>query len=831
MKLILSYLFVFWLSLAFAVAQSKSPDQFLEYRLGSRFSYHNKIVDYFRHVEATSSGSVKLLSYGKTYEGRELLVAIISSKENMAKLEKIRLSNLNLAKGSGLKTSGALKDQPAILWMSYNVHGNEASSAETAMKTLYALCEGKEQQIAAWLKNTVVIIDPCLNPDGRERYVNYYNAVAGKSPNPNPEAREHFEPWPGGRSNHYYFDLNRDWAWQSQVESRQRVALYQQWMPEVHIDFHEQSYNEPYYFAPAAEPVHQEVTAWQREFQVLTGKNNARYFDEQGWQYFTKERFDLLYPAYGDTYPLYNGAIGMTYEQGGIRAGLAVITSSGDTLTLKDRIDHHYTTGLSTLETVSNYSVQLLSEFSKYFEQSVINPPGAFETYVIKGDNRAKMRKLELLLQRNHIEFSYGLQRKFSGFNFETQKIEPFEAERNDMIINLHQSRSVLASVLLEPHTALSDSNTYDITAWSLPYAYGLTAYALKESVKGSFSSAEDEATPMSTNHRPYAWVLRWESSEDALVLIALQKAGVKVRASEEAFSTAGRNFEAGTLLIYRAENERTIKTLGEKLSDISARHKKSFTPIASGYVDKGKDLGSSVYKILAPPKIAIVSGSETTPQSVGEIWHFFEQELNYPVTMIESKHLSNLDLHKINVLIVPDGSYQNNFHDKVGEWIHSGGKIILIEDAISTVEGKKPFEITKKAPLKEPEKTTPPQVYAGRNADNHDESIPGAIFKVNLDLTHPLSLGLGKVYYTLKTDHKIYEPLKNGWTVGRLNPQSFVSGLAGKSAREKLNNGMLFGVQHSGKGTIVYLGANVMFRSFWENGKQMMLNAVFMVN
>jgi hypothetical protein len=828
MKQLLIFLILFY-SATLTVAQIKSPDQFLEYPLGSRFSTHEQVTGYFKHV-AASSPKLKLIPYGKTYEGKELMIAVVSTRENLNKLEQIRQNNVALTTGQTNRKSASLENQPAILWLSYNVHGNEASSTETAMKMLYTLCSSTEANIQAWLSNTIVIIDPCLNPDGRSRYINHFNTVSGKEPNPNPEAREHYEPWPGGRSNHYYFDLNRDWAWQSQVESKQRMALYQQWMPQVHIDYHEQSYNEPYYFAPAAEPVHQDITPWQREFQVLTGRNNARYFDEHGWQYFTKERFDLLYPAYGDTYPLYNGAVGMTYEQGGIRAGLAVITADGDTLTLKDRIAHHYTTGMSTLETVSKHAKKLVSEFKKYFEESEANPPGAYKSYVVRSDNAAKLRKLESLLKNNHIDYAYGTDRKLMGFNFENQKTESFQGNRNDLIINLQQARGVLANVLLEPSTTVTDSNTYDITAWSLPYAYGLEAYGIKESLKGSYPSAEEKAAAAPTIQNPYAWILPWKSLEDARLLIALQKANVKMRVAEESFSTGGTNYDTGTLLIYRAENERTIRNLGKLLTDLAKDSKKTLTPVASGYVDKGKDFGSSVYKILNPPKVAIVSGSETNAYNLGEIWHFFEQELQYPVTLIESFQLASLDIRKTTVLIVPDGNYKNEIHEKVDGWINSGGKIILLEDAITSVAGKKPFDIK----LKESPKdlaATKLAVYGQRNAENHDDAIPGAIFKVTLDQTNPLSLGLGKFYYTLKTDDKIYEPLKTGWNAGMLHEGAYVAGLAGKNVKTRLNTGMLFGIQPAGKGKIIYLGTNVLFRSFWENGKQMMLNAVFLVN
>jgi hypothetical protein len=320
-KIILISACLFIFSISFS--QIKSPEEFLGYSIGSRFTPHYKLVSYFQYVAENSPNTVKLEKYGETNEHRPLYLAFISSAENTANLENIRMNNMRLANLAKDKMMPA-ENSPAIVWLSYNVHGNEAASSEASMLTLFSLIDPKNTSTREWLKNTVVIIDPCLNPDGRDRYVNWYQSVVGNQYNPLAMSREHSEPWPRGRSNHYNFDLNRDWAWQTQLESRQRVAQYNQWLPQVHVDFHEQSYNAPYYFAPAAQPYHEVITKWQRDFQKIIGKNNAKYFDKNGWLYFTNERFDLLYPSYGDTYPIYNGSIGMTYEQGGIGAGLGM---------------------------------------------------------------------------------------------------------------------------------------------------------------------------------------------------------------------------------------------------------------------------------------------------------------------------------------------------------------------------------------------------------------------------------------------------------------------------------------------------------------------------
>ena len=357
------FLYLLFIMVCFVSANTLlPPSDFLGYKLGDKFTPHHLVVDYLFHV-LQNEPNVEIIEYGKTYEGRPLMLAFISSVDNMDKLEQIRKDNLIRA---GIIEGSTKTKKVGIVWLSYNVHGNEANSTEAAMKTLHALADKSNIKTQEWLKNTVVIIDPSVNPDGRDRYANWYRMTANRWPDADPLGREHMEPWPGGRTNHYYFDLNRDWAWQTQVESQLRIVKYNEWLPHIHVDFHEQGYNSPYFFAPAAKPLHQYITDWQKDFQKTIGLNHAKYFDRNNWLYFTKESFDLLYPSYGDTYPTYNGAIGMTYEQAGhSRGGLAIETEDGDTLTLADRLEHHYTTGLSTIEVASKNVEKMVNEFWK----------------------------------------------------------------------------------------------------------------------------------------------------------------------------------------------------------------------------------------------------------------------------------------------------------------------------------------------------------------------------------------------------------------------------------------------------------------------------------
>jgi hypothetical protein len=805
----------------------QSPSAFLGYELGTQFTPHYRIVEYFKYI-ATATKQSKLQQYGLTNEGRPLLAMFISSETNINKLDDIRKNNLALA---GLDNSAASVNAPVIVWLSYNVHGNEPSSSEAAMQTLYDMVDPANSKAQAWLANTVVVIDPCLNPDGRERYVNFYNSAKGITADINPASREHVEPWPGGRVNHYYFDLNRDWAWQTQKESQGRVALFNSWLPQVHVDFHEQGYNSPYYFAPAAEPMHKDITLWQKEFQTTIGKNNAKYFDQNGWLYFTKEEFDLLYPSYGDTYPIYNGSIGMTYEQGGIAAGLTVTTRLGDVLTLKERIAHHHSNGLSTIETASANAAKAVAEFKKYFDNSRNNPAGDYKAYVIKNDNQDKINALAELLKKNGIQYSYGINTNVTGFNYISGKTERFDIANKDMVISAYQSKSVLMHVLMEPKTFVADSNTYDITAWSLPYAYGLQAYGVKEAIKTPAQKVVDVTLtppPPAATSRTYAYVAAWQSVNDVQFLMELFKRDIKVRYAETPFEAAGKKFNAGSLIIARAGNN--DDKFDEEVRKAAEAAKRELTPLNTGIVEKGVDIGSGYIHYIHPPKVMVISGDDASSASLGEIWQFFEQQIGYPVTLVNYNSINRAKLSDFDVIIFPDGDYEGFPSDRLQGWVKDGGKLIVLQDAVAQLAGKKGFAI--KAREADTTKNKPEvKPYAGRLRESIKGNVPGAIYKINLDNTHPLGFGYPEYYYTLKLSDDIYELLgDDGWNVGTIKKDGYVAGFVGEKSKDKLKNGLLLGVQGMGRGSVIYMVDDPLFRSFWENGKLLFSNAVFMV-
>ena len=812
----------------------QTPEQFLGYKIGTHYTPHYKIVNYVKAVAQAKPDMVKVEKYGETNEGRELLVAYIASPENLKRLDEIRQNNLRIAGAAKDKVAASTDNAPAIVWLSYNVHGNETSSSEAAMLTLYALVDPANAKSAEWLKNTVIILDPCINPDGRDRYVNWFNSVVGKNMNSDPQSREHQEPWPGGRSNHYNFDLNRDWAWQTQIETQQRVARYNQWLPQIHVDFHEQSYNNPYYFAPAAEPYHAVITPWQREFQNIIGRNNAKYFDEKGWLFFTKERFDLFYPSYGDTYPIYNGAIGMTFEQGGgPRGGLSVVTNSGDTLSLVDRVNHHYTTGLSTIEMASQNAKRLITEYKKFFDYSRAGKGDVNKTYILTSDNAAKVNSIAHLLQVNGIEYGTVANAGFSGINYATGKNEKGQLKKYTIAVSSAQTKSVLARVLLEPKTNLADSITYDITAWALPYTYNVDAYAVKNAIALQPYTANSPTRSIPSSN--YGYLIKYNSVNSVNLLGQLLKQGIKVRYSEKPFTYNQNTYDRGTLIVLTKGNPANLASV---LNSLAVNSDVDIEPVSTGFMDKGPDFGSPDIKVVQRPRVALITGEQASSLEAGEIWHFFDQQINYPVTLINATDLAKASLKDYTTLIIPDGSYRNlsdkNVSDKLKQFVNNGGKLIALENAVRQLAagdwGIRLKEDHEEDSLKDKNSYAILKKYESRERDEVSNTIPGAIYKVQLDNTHPLGFGYSDTYYTLKQDANVYEFLKDGWNVGVLKKNNYVTGFAGTKVKSQLKDGLLFGVTNMGTGSVVFLADDPLFREFWEAGKLLFSNAVFLV-
>ncbi len=816
-----------------------SPEEFFGYPAGKQFTAHHRVVRYFERL-AERDAKARVIPYGYSYEGRPLLTMVISSEENMNDIENIRINHL---KKTGLIEGDYTRDGKVVVWLSYSVHGNESSSTEAAIALAYHLLADKGKTTEEWLSKLIIIIDPCINPDGRERFVNWFRENRSSYMNPDRMDIQHQEPWPGGRMNHYLFDLNRDWAWATQVETQNRLSLYAEWMPQIHADYHEQGINNPYYFAPAARPYHEFITQWQRDFQKETGKNNARYFDQNQWLYFTKEQFDLFYPGYGDTYPVYSGAIGMTYEQaGGGSAGVGVLTETKDTLTLHDRVLHHLTTGLSTIEIAARQSSALEENFIKYFEKPGKTTPGTNQTYIIDHDTPdGKLKKLIWLLDQHRIRYGFaGKSLSVTGFDYTANNKTSIQVDEKDLVIPVNQPRSTLVRVLFEPAARLQDSLTYDITAWSLPYAYGLKAYATEKAIEpsdepyttGNVTELEDEA---------YAYAFMRASVNDIHFLAEILKRKIVVRTNTKPLKNNGITFPEGSLFILAGENSRYKGSLKDTLAVLADTLSIGIESLASGLSDSGIDLGSSSLRYIDQPVVGLLFGDFVSPYTTGAVWHLFEQEIGYPVHRIQPKYLSSLDWDKLDVLIIPQGYYSQVMTEsvlkKISEWVRRGGRLILIGNALGYFADKEGFSLKEYLDDEDKEKVKSLEEkedylkkYEERERRRVSDMINGGIFKVRLDNSHPVAFGFPGHYFSLKTLEDRYALLEKGWNIGTIKgSEDLISGFAGNNTRARTYKSLVIGMEEKGRGAIIYFADDPVFRAFWENGKLLLCNAVFM--
>lgn len=835
---------IFWTMLFFTftgVSQKDklSPGQFFP-RYGKEYHFHSDIMRYVHHVSLNNPHMV-VKNIGESYQGRPLHLIFISLASNLSRLEDIQQTQMYNA---GLTSSRPEKIvEKALVWSSFGTHGNEAGTTGSVPQIVFELLQKLDDQPDIF-DDIVIVIDPCVNPDGYDRYVHFIKSTSHQRWIPDPNHREHMEPWPSGRSNHYMFDLNRDWAWQTQKESRERVKAYNEWLPHVHADFHEMGYNANYYFAPAAQPYHEFLTDFQREFQIEVGKNHARYFDQRGWLYWTRELFDLMYPSYGDTYPSYNGAVGMTYEMAGNTAsGRAIQLKNGDTLSVQDKIDRNTVVALSTVETAARSHQKLIDQMKKFYRDAQENPPGKFKSYIIR--NHPSQQRLTDLLEKNQIRFTFAEGgEKLTGYRYSTRQIENVNVEEGDIIIRAAQPKSVLLQVLMEESPVLTDSMTYDITAWSLPMAFGADCYAFSSDirVKSTDMPRKKNRSPemMTGETAVYSFEIEWNDVSSTRVVAALHQKGFMMRTTVRESSFGGRSIPRGTVFIHKDDNRRVPdfeKAVYELLKSLDFQR---FHVHTSGFSDAGGDLGGNYYEYLDPPKVLTFSGRHANQQATGEVWYYFDQIIEDNLHIVDWEMFDRVDLAAFNTMILPEGYYpvEASQLQKLEDWVTRGGRLIVIGYAVSALSGSENLRLQRFVTEEEQKKSE--SEYLARQLNNRTQPFgdtdrqqlsrltSGAIISNEVDPTHPLGYGIGSRYHSLKTSSVTYPLQKGMWNVVRIPEETIVYGFVGHHLQNLLSNTVTVAMQQQGRGSVVYFLDNPLFRCFWDRGLFLFSNAVF---
>lgn len=833
-----------------AGAAPPSPQDALGYGIGERFTDPANVVRYMETLAARSP-RVRVRRYGETAEGRPLIQVVIAREENLARLDAILDRNRELATPgtTELQAREIVRDNPLVIYYQYGVHGNESSSSEAAMWTAWDLARGAGP-VAGVLDSAIVVIDPVVNPDGRNRYVSWYKQATGAEPNPNPESREHWEPWPGGRFNHYLFDLNRDWAAMTQPETRQRIATWGYWMPQVDVDFHEMSSNSSYFFFPATEPINPiyppHILAWSKRF----GESNAAAFDAQGWPYFTRESYDFFAPIYGDSWPALLGAVGMTYEQaGGGRAGLAYRRPDGLILTLKDRATHHRTTGEATARTAAANRTAMLLDFARFHRTQGEGLP---DILIVPGADTMRAHALVALLRDEGIL----VERADRAFRADARVHAGFQPRRDfpagTYLVRARQPRGRLAVTLLQPETMLKATYSYDVSAWSLPYAYGVEAHAVTRAPAAGWSPlpATDtaagrivaKAAPVAdgrdgqadaTAGEPYGY-LALPGMGSWPRVVAYLKAGGRVVAMEKPFTAGGKRWPAGTFFLPRHGTE----DMSGKLRESGVLEVAS--PIASGRVADGNDLGTADAAPLKLPRLALLSGDVTAASSYGGAWFFLERILGLPFDALPIDRVGEVDLDDYDVLVVPELSEDALDEKTLGRlkaWVQRGGRLVAVGAGAGEVAEPLADIKTRGASGRRTSRADSAKVLSGRerrDLERWESEVPGTILAVRLDPAHPLAFGAGaatdSTLFVLKSGTLAFTP-DAAFETAAYFPDNLkkVSGVISEQNLQSLSGSAWLVDKRLGRGRVVLFADDPLFRASFYGMFAPFVNAVML--
>lgn len=667
----------------------------LGYEPGERIAPHADLMKYFEALAAAQPNRVKLIEYAKSWEKRKLIIAVIGSEANMKKLPELQAGYKKLAdprKTNEAEAQRLIGSLPASLMLAYNVHGNEISGADAAMMSAYHVLAAKGDKIVEGiLANTLIMIDPVQNPDGRDRFVHNFNVAEGLEAQANPAAAEHVEPWPGGRTNHYYIDMNRDWFALTQPETRGRIKTLLDWYPQVFVDLHEMGGDSTYYFAPEAVPYNPHITPSQKESLFVFGRNNAKWFDQFGFRYFTREVFDAFYPGYGASWPIYYGGIAMTYENASAR-GLLWTKSDETTFSFAESVQKHFVASISTAEATGVNRKTLLENFWKYRKTAIEEgKTEANKEYVLlrKGDVTAADRLASLLAEQ-------GIEVRKSRDSF---SVNGTTAPAGSYLVSAAQPMKRMLRTLLEPDTKMEEEflkeqerrrkkkqrdEIYDVTGWSLPLQYNVTQLISTSalSVPGdAVVAGQLPAGKVEGGKATVAYLVPWGSQASIKFLAAAFKENLRVLSAGKPFSQGEKKYPNGTLIIPVKENAATVHDVVARLAGASGAE---VAAANTSWVDEGPNFGSNNVAALRKPNIVMIWDAPVSASSAGAAAYIIERQYGYPVTRIRTRTLGNVDLSKFHVMIVPEAGFGGSLASELGgglrrvkDWVANGGVII----------------------------------------------------------------------------------------------------------------------------------------------------------
>jgi hypothetical protein len=810
-----------------------TPESVLGFEVGEWHVRHDQLVRYME-VLSEASPRFSLQMTGRTHEQRPLLLVTVTAEANQSDLETLRQQHLEHA------WNGAAQPGPLVLWFGYSIHGNEASGSNAALLMAYHLAASQDPQLLARLESTVILIDPSLNPDGLGRFAHWANTNRSKNLIGDRNNREHNEEWPGGRFNHYWFDLNRDWLLLTHPESRARVSVLRQWQPNVITDFHEMGSDSTYFFQPGV-PERQNPLTPDENFQLTArlATYHGRAFDQIGQLYFSKEQFDDFYYGKGSTYPDIQGMVGILFEQASARGHL-MDTDNGP-LSFETAVRNHFTTSISTLDGATDLAAELKAYQQRFFRQ-VADEARQAQSYLF-GDRHDPGRTrpmADILIQHGIEVHELSDEHRQDGIEF-----SPGSA----FVVPGDQRQQRLVEAVFERRTSFKDSTFYDVSAWTFPLAFDLPAVAVRKP-KSLAGDAYTGAPVPAAVPEPgaYAYAFEWTHYSAARSLQRLLDAGLRPRVATDelvASTTHGeRRFSRGTIVI-PVGSQTDPGALMPILERIASEDGVPVLSITTGLSRSGSDLGSPSLRPLEPIRPLLITGAGVSATEAGEVWHLMDTRIGLAPVMVEKSRLERVDLSDYTHVLMVDGGGDLDpvQTDRLKQWVQHGGVLVTTRDAAAWAttamikakdDGDAPIdpqEVPPKEDQQSPQKTNERRAYGDFDDDYSKTVIGGAIVRGDVDITHPMAYGYTRSEMPLfRRGTTALEPSENPYeTVIRYAQQPLIAGFLGDERRQQLAGSGALIASKFGRGAVIRMADNPNFRGVWYGTNRLYFNALFL--
>jgi hypothetical protein len=791
-----------------------TPQSVINHNVGDWHITHDKLVEYMKAL-ANASDRITIEDRGKTFEDRPLLLLTITSPKNHKNIETIQSEHIEATETN----SANLKNRPIVVYQGFSIHGNEPSGSNAALLVAYYLAAANGSEIDNLLDNTIILFDPSLNPDGLQRFAYWANSNKNINLNPDPNDREYSEVWPGGRTNHYWFDMNRDWLPVQLPESRARITTYHNWLPNILTDHHEMGTNSSFFFQPGIPSrTHPLTPQLNQELTKGIATYHAKALDKIGSLYYSEESFDDFYYGKGSTFPDIKGGIGILFEQASSRGH--VQESENGILTFPFTIRNQFTAALSTLAASNGMREDILEYQYNFFKNARSEASKEGKNAIVFGDEKdaAKTYHLAEILKRHHIKF-HALKADFSKDGKNYKKGYSYVVPKN-------QKNTRLINAMFEKRTTFQDSLFYDVSAWTFPLAFNLD-YTETTTANAGFLIEDLQHLKGGVNsNSDYAYLFEWNEYYSPKLLNAILKKGLRAKVAMKNFEANGKSYDYGTIMIPVQNQELSTSEIYTFLNDNAQESYIKIDAVSTG-LNKGIDLGSRNFKALEQPKIALLVGDGINSSDAGEIWHLFDTRYDIIATKLDTKTISRADLSRYNTIItVSSSGLSDDNTKKIQSWVRNGGTLIAYKNALKWLNSKNLMKID----FKKNKLIAKNISFEQRSDFRGSQVIGGAIFETQLDRSHPINFGYKNDNLALFRNSTLFvNPDKNSYN----NPIQYsknplLSGYISKMNLDSISKTVPLKIARLGRGNIIAFTDNTNFRAFWYGTNKLLMNAIY---